>query len=759
MTFTFKGIEGQEPEEIKNQSIQDTFIPPKPGQEREQQVYNPYTGVQQVESQQQQQQQQPQVQTNQPQGGQFTFKGIEGEEEQPEQPPEKGIETLNRYANKAGRLGTQYGMGLLDAAQFANPVGAIAGGAGIAYNLIDEDKDYKMPLPKLLQKGKKAAKEAGFNPEYLTLSGLLRGGIKNTTGIDLEPKDVSETAANWMGFIKNPVKALDFVRNGVNPKNAKEIIKAFAPTAKQLGRGLGAATGLKIAADAELGPMGKMIALVGGDLLGGGAVSLGKGAYEFGKAPIKSTKEGLANLAAKKVGKTAALDAQKQIIKEFREAGIQPDIGTITGDNFVKWFQNAVSQSGHAGKALDKFKNNLTKEVVGEYKKVANTIGKSIYASKYEAGQALKTGIQEARNVDYAAAGDLFKGARSKAANSQLGTSNPALMSLGDSIKSLEKELLPGSVKSSEQTIVLRELNSLKKDIFDAEGNVRPTFVKDLINNKIGLSDVINYEAQGGAKKLLKHIVKKVDEAISSNKDPIFNTLWKRANSKFTKHAQTFRNKSINSVLRGEDATSIFNKMNSPSQIVAMKKALGTSKAGKKIFDQVSRYKMEEMVGKNMVDSTTKQMKYGTFSKLLEKGQNREIAKQLLKPKDFSRLERLMKVTNRIAETQQKFFNASKSGTHLADIAFASKALNDFSHLISGNPWPFVKTATLFGTIRGGAKLLSDPEFLKMVEEAILKRNASNEVIGKLSQRITKRVKQIAGENRGVGALKEGTKE
>jgi hypothetical protein len=248
------------------------------------------------------------------------------------------------------------------------------------------------------------------------------------------------------------------------------------------------------------------------------------------------------------------------------------------------------------------------------------------------------------------------------------------------------------------------------------------------------LNDVINYEVQGGAKNLLKRVVGEIDEAITSHGDTNFLGAkkfakeWTQANKKFAKHARLYRGKVISSALKGQDPSQIFNKMNTPHGIAQIKKALSVSPEGKALFKKLARYKLEEMIGKNLVNSTSKQVNFGTFSKLLEKGQNRAIVKGLLGPSGLKQLERIQVASGRLAETAQKFLNTSRSGVHTADLALAGKVVHDVANTFSGNPWPLLKSGGALAVGKSMAKYMSDPEFIREVEEIILQSGKGSEV-------------------------------
>jgi len=217
----------------------------------------------------------------------------------------------------------------------------------------------------------------------------IRGLIEKATGVDLHPEGILEKAANWIGFIKNPK---NIVKTGLKPK---EFIKAIMPTGEETLRGLGAGAALEMAEQGEFGPIGTMAAVVAGDLAGAGASGLLKGA----KALVTEPKKTLAKIGASFTSKDK-LELQKEIIKDYREADIQADLGTITDNNLIKWTQARIAQSGLVGKAADDFRQELTTQIKEEYKNIAANLGKSRFSTTSEAGEVLKDGLKKIREAD-----------------------------------------------------------------------------------------------------------------------------------------------------------------------------------------------------------------------------------------------------------------------------------------------------------------------------------------------------------------------
>jgi hypothetical protein len=121
-----------------------------------------------------------------------------------------------------------------------------------------------------------------------------------------------------------------------------------------------------------------------------------------------------------------------------------------------------------------------------------------------------------------------------------------------------------------------------------------------------------------------------------------------------------------------------------------------------------------------MVDSTTNQLKLGTFSKLLEKEKTRDVIKQLLPKQSYQSLQRLQKLSGNLAESAQKFLNTSKSGITIEDAGIVMKIISDIGNILSGNPWPLVRSGLGVAGARYLTKLFGDPAFLKLVEDLIL---------------------------------------
>lgn len=563
------------------------------------------------------------------------------------------------------------------------------------------------------------AKNSELSQEFIQTADVsLKGLAESVTGMDLNPETLLEKTARFAGWVKKPTNIAEMRKLGVS---SKDIAKAFAPTGTEMSRAFGGALGLQMAEEGDFGPIGTLAAVVVGDAIGGGAAKAAQGLKNLVTKPKETIAKGLSRLIPKK-----KLQQQQEIIDDFRKAGIQADVGTLTDSNIVKWTQARLAQSGLTGEALDKFRQQLTGQIVKEYTAIADTLGTLKNYSEYELGSILKDSMIKIREQDAQVARDIYK----RATDSLVKDPTPFAQTdkLAEKILQLEKELTPGQVKSTQQQQVLDAIKKLKRDIYDSERNLLQINIKDAMNNKLGLQDIVDYETQGGAKQLLKGLIKELDRTIISygQKNKEFGKNYILGNKYFSQHAKTFRNKNVGKLLNTYDPSQMLKKMDTVQGIKDLETILNKTAEGKKVLSDVKRYKMENMVGKNLVSSVTQQAQLGTFANILNKKNNREIMKNLLSKQDYKRFIDLQKNAGRLADAAEKFYNTSKSGTVATDAAIIVKGMNDIAQIFMGNPWPLLKMGASLTAANRASKLIADPEFLKLLEDVILASKSKN---------------------------------
>jgi len=650
---------------------------------------------------------------------------------------------------KVGRVGAQLGLGAAEKALFPYDIGMQAQASKEAQQVPYREnvaQDIERLLEQksmgqfdeqdeaLLESLKKQIGSTEESGKFVKTNDLtVRGLAEKATKVDLHPEGVLEKAANWVGFLKSPKNAKEFIKLGSSPK---DLMKAIIP-GKDAAKGLGAGTALQLAEEGNFGPIGTMASAIVGDAIGGGLAGLTKGTVKA----LSNPKQFLANQAAKLALSKGSI--QKDLTQAAKDAGMTRDLGTITDNNLIKMIQARLTASGLFGEPLQKLKKQITSEVVNEYKAIGDELGAAKFATEHEAAQVGKEYLTTIRNAEKERIGKIYGKARG--AIDEKATVSP--VKLASSIDKLEKSLKPGSVKSTETSTVLKRLQELKNDLYDAEGNLKPAKVQDLINNKIELNDIVNYEVQGGQKQLLKGLIRELDNSIVSYglKNKSFMNDYVMANKEFSVHAKTFRNKNVDSILRSEDPKLLMNKMNTVQGIKDLRTALGTTYEGKQAFKEISRRKLDSLIGDQMIDNVSGQLKLGTFTNLLKKGKNRELVSELLPKEAYKKLVKLQSHVGKLAESAQKFFNASQSATAGADMATMAAVMASVFAALSGNPFMIAKVGAAIGGSYATSRLMGDSKFLSMVEEAILSSEKNNvKAMNKISQDAVKYINEIS---------------
>ncbi len=631
-------------------------------------------------------------------------KYLSGNKEEIKENPQ--LQNENSFGEKLGRLAGQFGIGAAENAllpyEIATAPLAIPGGQEAMGDLFT--REVLSDVYPNEQEGKNLEPRELKEPINIGIRGL----IEKATGLNTHPEGLLEKAASWKGFLTNIKKSKDLAKTGLTSKDILNFVGG-----KDTARSLGAATALELAEDGNYGPIGTIGSAVVGDILGAGLRGAIKGTGKL----VTSPKKTLANTAAKFTPKEK-LDLQKDVIKSLRENDLPANLGTLTENKFIQGMEAKLAQSSLSGSAPDKLKKAMTDQIKSEYKIVADSLGESRFQTLHEAGEVSKEALTKARDLDKKIHSELYEKARSRLSSQSIVSAS----NVARAIQKIENNLSLGALKSPEQKKVLDVLETLKQDIYGIDGKLKNVGVQKLMNNKTALNDIIDYEIQGGQKQLLKNVVAEIDKSILSYgvKDKQFLKEITGANKKFIDHVKTYRNDNIDKILRSQDPMTVMNKMNTVQGLKDIKKALEKYPEGKKLFDDLSRTKLDMMIGNKMADNVSTQVKAGTFANLLKNPKDEQLIKELLPKDSFSRLKSLMKNTGKLEETAQKFFNASKSGVTVIDAALIGNVLLKIAAIFSGNPWPFAKAAGVYIGAGSISKLIYDQNFLKLVEDAIL---------------------------------------
>lgn len=170
--------------------------------------------------------------------------------------------------------------------------------------------------------------------------------------------------------------------------------------------------------------------------------------------------------------------------------------------------------------------------------------------------------------------------------------------------------------------------------------------------------------------------------------------------------------------LREKSADQIMTMMDTVEGIRKLKSNLGNTAEGRELFEELARYKVERMIGDKMFDSAKQQLRFNKFSKLASNPAEKAILRELLGSKGLERFQKLQRLSGQLNESAQKFFNASQTQASYKDMAILSGGL---AGIFSFNPWLIMSSLTSGMSINMFARLISDPEVLKIIEEEMMR--------------------------------------
>lgn len=199
--------------------------------------------------------------------------------------------------------------------------------------------------------------------------------------------------------------------------------------------------------------------------------------------------------------------------------------------------------------------------------------------------------------------------------------------------------------------------------------------------------------------------------------------------------------------VKNKDSDKIMKQMDTVEGIKKLKRTLSLTPDGIELFNKLARYKLFELIDRQMMDNLGENLKIGKFSGLLKGKKTEGVVKELIGDEAFSQLKLLQKNSGRLQASLDKFYNFSKSGSTLADVASISTFI---SAIITGNPYlASISGANILGTYVG-ARLLSDPKFLGYLKESILTNNNEKfiEILKKMKPEVDRAIIKTSMEDR-----------
>lgn len=508
-----------------------------------------------------------------------------------------------------------------------------------------------------------AMKETIKNPEKLdqyvqTANIGTQGIVEGITGQDLHPEGIIEKASRWLGFLKDPRRGYQALKEiSKEPNKVVSALKEAIPGTNTL-RSAAVGTALQMAEENQFGPIGTLAVAVGSDILGhtpGAAINIAK--------EPKRAAASILNLFSRNNSNKAWT---KDLIKSANEAGIQLDAGTLTDSNFIRLMQARAAQSGLVGDALDNFRKDLSSQFVNEYKKVADSISESMFENNFQAAEAVKSALKvEEQNYpifkDYNKPSRSLQGrvsstpvepyeenllntiSREEFPNNYVG--GETLKTVAEDIKTPIKQQFSeewdafnnevknisspqirlaenlrtfvednrGSLLLGESTAehrVLSAAENLLNRLRTEEGAYHDVNLFDLIKTKRTLADVADWEiGTTNFSTRYKELVREIDSAISQTLQEVNPELLERfqeLNASYSMYKDIFENKNIRQLFepKNENYNAIYSSYtNNNDKLRSLEDMFSLTERGEQVLNQVKRdYALNQISQRNFTE-------------------------------------------------------------------------------------------------------------------------------------------------------------
>lgn len=489
-----------------------------------------------------------------------------------------------------------------------------------------------------------------------------------------------------------------------------------APKAAELvGAGVG---GLLAggAREAGAGPLAELGIAIGGTLVGGAGA---RGAQALPKIAKNVAEEGIKPSAAKFVSNIPFLKVKpdqirKDVVKAAKELDLDLPLSAIADNPTLQMLETTLAESALSGNALKTARENLAKEYVQKFKSTIEKVSETAFENRAEAGTAIKNALETAQSSGRETITGLYETALNLIPEADT-IKTPGLLGKTRSIiKRLEKTLRP-SIEESRTLSILKEIEG---GLVDSKGNLKPINADRLVGFKRSLNDTIDFEAQGGSKKLLKAVLGDVKKEINNygKQNPEFFNAYRLAEDSFAQFSEAFRNKEISNALKQQTPESLLNLGSQPSKIQKLEEALRylPEEVSQKALNDFRRAKLEELLTNQFIMEKDAGVKYQTASNVFNDPKRRQLIRSIAGEETYQDLKRLSTVADGITKGFKRFANASGSGVRAVDIGAIMLTVQKFATALS--KFDFGSAAMVGGLAASPrliANLMADQKFIK----------------------------------------------
>ncbi len=458
---------------------------------------------------------------------------------------------------------------------------------------------------------------------------------------------------------------------------------------------------------------------IGADILTRSGVGLGKKLAGSLKKGIPATTGDLAGKAAK----LKPEQIRQDIIDAAERIGLtqgELPINAQVKSPLINGVETKLRESSLSGRHFSNQLENVEGKVRTAYEDIANNISRR---QNLLPAAVSEEAITQLKDIDKAAS-EVYKSLYRQAAQhlpeaavSEAALGKKILTHIEDQVEKLGRGA-GTPAKDAIRNRLSRLSNDWKQRFSNGEIPVR-----ELIELKRDLNDIIKYEVKGGVDKTLHPLLNMTKNAIENygkTQNMGFLNRFNTAEKKFAKAANDFRkNKAVSSLLDTQNPQQILQKIQNVKTYRELKKIFESTPAGKDAFKDLSRYLLEDIIGGKLLNKNG-QVSWGHASGMLKDPKKREIVSEIIGKENYSKLRDIQKISSGIEEGLKKFSNPSGSGTKALDVAAIVGTIGKgLGQIFTGRVIQGSRTMSYILLPRIMAKLMTNPEFIQsMVDVA-----------------------------------------
>lgn len=424
----------------------------------------------------------------------------------------------------------------------------------------------------------------------------------------------------------------------------------------------------------------------------------------------------------------------ERYIQASRAAGIDPLATGMSPGQIQKAAQKWASHGVGGHQVFEDAYRSRSGQVAREFGEALDEVGNNMLHEPYDAGVALRDGIQDAtRQVEHTK-GMLYRAIdQTMPPNASITPHNPQtfLQSADRTLQSLDQSLS----QTPREAAIFNRLQNARNEVAGLLANPTTTNelpIRQLEGTVRSLNDIIRWDHPGGVDKLLIPFANDLRNELTryGRINPAYGAAREAANDYFRHQVVQIRQNVLQSIARGERPEQALKLMGSISGIRNVEQALSHLPHGTDLFNSLKRFKLQSLIMDKVIDPSTGLMRLPTSGTGLQNFLSKKtdfypVLRELAGPQAIQRLQNL----EHVGEGLARGFNTLANPSRTADTALAVyQVVSPVKNIAEG----LGKLATLdlkggFQVAQGAAQLLMprvmaemvlDPTFAERIYEA-----------------------------------------